>query len=351
MNPDMSPNMSPGHPAISAIVPARNEELNIEAAVRSLAAQAEIGEIIVVNDESSDSTAERLASLVLEISRLRIIEAGNLPPGWVGKSHAAWLGAAQARGDWLLFTDADVIHLPGSAARALADAKRTGAALVSYSPDQELRTWGERMLIPFVFIRLASRFSYQAVSNPRLPAAAANGQYLMIRREAYDAVGGHAGVRGQVIEDVVLARLLKKSGWRLYFARGAGIARTRMYRNFAELWQGWTKNLYPLLGGSVRGVISELLRAIPWLPLILLCGGAFDRRLALFGLLLLVLWHARYGLQLRRYHYPLASILYYVPAALLYLPVVCRSAAAHRGGAVQWRGRVYAVHHRDPVES
>ena len=326
---------------ISAIVPARNEELNIVAAVRSLAAQPEIGEIIVVNDDSADGTAALLASLGTEVARLRVIEARELPAGWVGKCHAAWLGAAQARGDWLLFTDADVIHLAGSAALALADAERTGAAVVSYSPDQELRTWGERALIPFIFTRLASRFSYQAVSDPRTPVAAANGQYLIIRRDAYNAVGGHATVRGQVLEDVALAQLFKKSGWRLQFARGTGIARTRMYRSFAEMWDGWTKNLFPLLGGSIRSVISELLFAVPWLPLILLCAGVFDRKLALFGIMLLVLWHARYGQQLRRYRYPLTSILYFVPAALLYAVVVCRSAAAYRSGAVRWRGRVY----------
>src|ERR1700682_2372112 len=148
--------MSSEHASISAIVPARNEELDIEAAVRSLGEQAEIGEIIVVNDESSDNTAALLASLGSEIPRLRVLDAGKLPAGLVGKSHAAWLGASQAHADWLLFTDADVIHLPGSAAQALADARRTGAALVSYSPEQELCTWGERMLIPFVFTRLAS---------------------------------------------------------------------------------------------------------------------------------------------------------------------------------------------------
>ena len=339
--PDRAPIAAPTVAPISAIVPARNEALNIAACVRSLARQPEIAEIIVLNDQSTDGTAGALAALLEEIPRLRVIETGELPAGWVGKNHAAWLAAAEARGEWLLFTDADVTHLDGSAGRALEDAQRTGAVLVSYSPDQELGTWGERVLMPFVFTRLAAKFSYEDVSDPRKPAAAANGQYLMVRRDAYDAIGGHAAVRGEVLEDVALARRVKESGRRIYFARGSGIARTRMYRGFGEMWRGWTKNLYPLLGGRISGVAQELLLAVPWAPLILLCGGVFDRRLALLGAALLVLWHVEYGRQLRRNRYPIWGILHYLPGALLYAGVVWRSAAAHRSGAVEWKGRVY----------
>lgn len=334
---------------ITAIVPARNEELNIAACVRSLAEQPQIGEIIVVNDQSTDGTAAVLAALREEISTLRVLETGEMPAGWVGKCHAAWMGAAEARGAWLLFTDADVTHLAGSAGRALVDAERTGAALMSYSPDQELRTWGERMLMPFVFVRLAARFSYEPVSNPQMPEAAANGQYLMMARDAYDAIGGHAAVRGEVLEDVALARRVKEMGRRIYFARGVDIARTRMYRSFGEMWRGWTKNLYPLLGGRA-GVVSELIQAVPWAPLLLLCGGVFDRRLAPMGALLLVIWHLQYGRQLRRNRYPISSILYFIPGALLYAGVVLQSAVAHRSGAVEWKGRVYPAPRPGSVE-
>lgn len=146
-------------PTITAIVPSRNEELAIETSVRSLAAQPEIAEIRVVNDASSDRTAEILSRLAAEIPQLRVIEASPLPSGWVGKNHAAWLGAHDASTEWLLFTDADVRHLPGSASRALGNAAESGAAVVSYSPRQVLDAWWERALIPFVFTRLASRFS------------------------------------------------------------------------------------------------------------------------------------------------------------------------------------------------
>ena len=129
-------------PTVSAIVPARNEEATIAAAVDSLVLQPEIIEIIVVNDQSTDGTATQLAQLSTKYQQLRVIETQELPSNWVGKNFAASLGAAQATGDWLLFTDADGVHLPGSTADALADAAETRAGLVSYSPEQETRTRG-----------------------------------------------------------------------------------------------------------------------------------------------------------------------------------------------------------------
>src|ERR1700676_5123629 len=156
-------------PTVSAIVPARDEEATIAAAVESLAAQPEIAEIIVINDQSTDGTAAQLALLSSRYSQLRVLETKELPSGWVGKNYAVSLGAAQATGEWLLFTDADGVHLPGSTGRALADAAATGAGLVSYSPEQETRTWWERALIPLVYTRLARRFSYDAVNDPELP--------------------------------------------------------------------------------------------------------------------------------------------------------------------------------------
>src|ERR1700691_2444441 len=164
------------HPTVSAIVPARNEEATIAAAVESLAAQPEITEIFVVNDQSADGTAAQLEQLAGRYPQLRVLETQTLLSGWVGKNYAVSLGAAQATGDWLLFTDADGVHLPGSTARALADAAASDAGLVSYSPEQETRTWLEKSLIPFVYTRLAQKFSYAAVNDPTSSAAAASGQ-------------------------------------------------------------------------------------------------------------------------------------------------------------------------------
>ena len=126
---------------VSAILPARNEEATITPAVESLAAQPEIKEIFVINDQSSDGTAAQLSWLSARYTQMRVLETQEIPSGWTGKNYAVSLGAVQATGDWLLFTDADGVHLPGSTAHALADAAAAGASLISYSPQQETRTW------------------------------------------------------------------------------------------------------------------------------------------------------------------------------------------------------------------
>jgi glycosyltransferase involved in cell wall biosynthesis len=335
---------------VSAIIPARNEEASIARAVESVSAQPEIAEVIVVNDQSTDCTGAILGELAGRIPKLKVLTVGELPAGWVGKSFAASLGALAATGDWLLFTDADTYHYPGSVRRALADAVDHDAALVSYSPEQEMETFWERAMIPFVYCRLAARFSFARVNNPQLPDAAANGQFLMILRDVYRAIGGHASVSGKVLEDVALARLAKGRGFGIYFAAPVGIVSTRMYRSLGAMWQGWTKNLYPLMGGSPRSILLELLEVSPLreTALLLLALAYFgDIRSPLLapaawvtvGLLLCGL--ARYAAVLHRNLYPIRYIQYYLPGAALYGAALIASWWKNTRGEVIWKGRAY----------
>jgi len=332
---------------VSAVVPARNEEATIASAVESLAAQPEITEIIVVNDQSNDGTAAELKRLSARFAQLRILETTAVPSGWVGKNYAVSLGAALATGDWLLFTDADGVHLPGSTARALADAAATGAGLVSYSPEQEMRTWWERALIPFIYTRLSQKFSFDVVNDPESLVAAANGQYLLIRRADYARIGGHAAVAGEVLEDVALARLAKQAGVRLHFASGVGIIRVRMYRTFRAMWEGWAKNLFPLMGGESRPIGRELRGVVPWIPLLLLLLTPLHLIWGVLGVALLAGRHAAYAATLRRNRFPAALALYYIPAVALYTAVLLSSEWRYAHGAVPWKGREYPVS-RDP---
>ena len=339
------------HPTVSAIVPARNEEATIAAAVESLAAQPEIKEIIVINDQSTDGTWAQLKQLSSRYAKLRVLETKELPSGWVGKNYAVSLGAAQASGDWLLFTDADGVHLPGSTAHALADAAETGAGLVSYSPEQETRSWWEKALIPFVYTRLGHKYSYAEVNDPDSAAAAASGQYLLIRRGDYARIGGHAAVAGEVLEDVALARLAKQAGVRLHFASGHGIIRVRMYRTFGAMWEGWTKNLYPLMGkmtggmtgGTSRAVGRELFRVVPWIPLLVLPLALLHQIWGALSVALLAGRHAAYAADLRRNRFPAALALYYLPAVALYAAALLNSEWRYARGNVAWKGREYPV--------
>jgi hypothetical protein len=214
-----------------------------------------------------------------------------------------------------------------------------------------MHTWWERALIPFIYARLGQKFSYDAVNDPHSQAAAANGQYLLIRREDYDRIGGHAAVAGEVLEDVALARLAKQAGIRLHFASGLGIIRVRMYRTFATMWQGWTKNLFPLMGGmsggTSRAVGRELRGIVPWIPLLLLLLTQVHLILGAAGVVLLAGRHAAYAATLRRNRFPGWYALYYMAGVALYVAALLTSEWRYQRGSVAWKGREYPVN-RDP---
>jgi glycosyltransferase involved in cell wall biosynthesis len=332
---------------VSAIVPARNEEAVIAACVESLAVQEEIAQIMVIDDQSSDRTAEIVRSLAAKFSNVRLLESLELPAGWVGKNHAVWIGAEAARGEWLLFTDADAVHSVDSAAKALAIAAENGAALVSFSPEQVMETWYEKAVIPYVFKRLSQRFRFADVNDPTNRAAAANGQFILIRRDAYEAAGGHASIAGEVLEDVALAARVKSAGYRLWFGGGKGIVRVRMYRSFAAMWEGWKKNLYLLMGGTRESAWSEVKIALFPISMALLSAiGVLPlTRSMIFAAVVLangLLWpQIGQGLELRQNGLPIHLALYGIQGRILFAALLWASYRDHRNGRLEWKGRAY----------
>jgi glycosyltransferase involved in cell wall biosynthesis len=329
--------------AVTAIVPARDEEKSIAACVQSLDRQPEIAQILVVNDQSTDRTAEIVAALAQEIPHLKLLETGEVPAGWVGKNNAVWLGAQRAKTAWLLFVDADAELSTGAVARGLDLAEQNRAVLVSFSPEQVTPTWYEKSLIPLVYCRLSKYFSFDAVNDPTSPVAAANGQFLMIRRDIYESIGGHASVAGEILEDVALASRAKAAGHAIWFGPGKGIVRARMYRSFDAMREGWTKNLYQLLGGTPSRVFRELRTVVPWVPLILLVLGIKLPFALMAGIALLLARHASYGSALASNQFRVSYILYYIPAVALYAGVLWASYRAHVKGRVAWKGREISV--------
>jgi len=342
---------------VSVIVPARNEEANIERVLRSLAGQQSVREILVVDDNSEDRTAEIARALQASVPRLRILRVDFLPKGWLGKSYAVSLAAREAAGDWLLFTDADTEHLPGSLAATLELAQQEGADLLSLSPGQLTPTWWEKAVIPLVFVNLARLYRFEDVSNPKSPAAAANGQYLLIRRATYERVGGHAAVRNQVLEDVELAKRVKAAGGKVLFLPGAEWVRTRMYRTFREMWRGWTKNLFLLYGQSLAKIakafaelcVVDLLPDLILLGLVmwLLSGGEPGRVVSwlLIGCcLLLAVRGAVYLRAVARLGFPPGVVVRKPVGALIFCALLINSIIAYRvSHHVEWKGRRYST--------
>jgi glycosyltransferase involved in cell wall biosynthesis len=326
-------------PEISIIVPARNEQASLGDCLQSLVAQSGVAfEIIVVDDGSTDRTRE----IAQSFEGVRVISPPALREGWTGKNNAVVAGAGQARANWLLFTDADTVHRPGSLARTVAEAANEQADLLSYSPEQVVVTFAEKAAMPVIFAELAALYPPEKVRDRSSGIVAANGQYLLVRRAAYDAVGGHAAVATEILEDVALARLFVNAGRRVYFRYGGDAVRTRMYRNWAQLRDGWTKNLGLLFPRcELLALRSLLLWAMAWAGLAIAVSGAV--RVHFVWVLSAALWVLAYRRISAAHFAALDNVIALAFGLPMFAYLVLRSNRAHANGEVCWKGRAYKV--------
>jgi glycosyltransferase involved in cell wall biosynthesis len=301
------------------------------------------------NDASASSREARGSTTHAEAALqarpdLTLITAPPLPASWAGKNNAMATGAKIAKGKWLLFTDADTVHKPGSLARAVAEAEAHGASLLSYSPEQEVRSLWEKAVMPVIFAELATTYPPQAVNDPASPIAAANGQYLMISREAYDAVGGHAPIANNLLEDVAMARLIKSSGRKIFFRYGGDAVRTRMYRSWPQMKEGWTKNLALLFPHPVALALlraAEFVLILANLAVAVWAGLSGRSNLALQATLLTIILTGWFWLRIRKAHFSFVSNLLALGGLPIFARLLLRSASLHRKQAVTWKGRTY----------
>src|SRR6266540_2942940 len=262
-------------PLISICIPARNEERNIGRCVQAALAQDYPNfEIIVLDDRSTDATAEILRQLAAQNDKLRVLHGSDLPTGWAGKPHALHQAAKSARGEWLCFVDADTFLAPQAISSCYAKAIETQADLFTIMTRQIMGTFWEKVVMPLVMTALSVGFSPRKVNDPKRRDAIANGQFIMIKRTIYDAIGGHESVKDQIVEDKAISEKVKWGGYRLVVANGMQFAQTRMYTSLPSRWEGWTKNIY--LG----------LRDHPSLILL----GTFGAMLSLIAALFMPLW-------------------------------------------------------------
>ncbi len=255
-------------PSVSIIVPARNEERNIRRCVTSLLEQDSAGAfeytVLVVDDGSTDGTGRILQEIARAHphgSRLRILRLDELPTGWAGKPHALHAGVQHTEGGWLLFTDADTWHAPQALQTALQRASDEGIDLFSFGSAQDLPGFWEKTLMPMAYLGIAMQYPPRLVNDPNSPIAIANGQYILIRRRVYETLGGYARpeMRGTLLDDRDLARLVKRSGFRLRFEDGRDLLRVQMYRGLGETWRGWRKNVFLGSRGGLAFVLLELI--------------------------------------------------------------------------------------------
>lgn len=235
-------------PSVSVLIPAKDEASQIEKCIRSVLAQDYPHfNIIVIDDRSTDGTGEILDRMAAADARLKIVhlQEGSLPPGWGGKSFALHSGLEQARGDWLLFVDADVLLEPDVMQATIAWAIARKFDLISLLPTFVSGTFAEGLLQPLAGAATSAMFVIALTNSNEWPKTAfANGQYLMVRRDAYEAVGGHEAIRGTLSEDVAIARKLKIAGFRPRLGWGDSWATVRMYVGLNAIFRGWSRNFY-----------------------------------------------------------------------------------------------------------
>lgn len=333
---------------VSILIPARDEALNIEAAVRGALAQRGVDlEVVVLDDNSSDRTAAIVQSIAHADDRVRLVHGKPLPMGWNGKQHACHQLASEARHPVLIFVDADVRLSPDATARLQAYMLNRDLALVSGFPRQITGTLGETLAIPQIMVVLLGYLPFpMARSKPTDPSFAAGcGQLLMVRTEAYASAGGHAAFRRLMHDGLNLPRNIRRAGGRTDIIDVSPLATCRMYDNWADLWSGFTKNATEgmatpralpvwtvLLGGG---------HVLPWLllPVSLLAGAEFAAILSAGAVIVVLLARTVLALRLGQ---PALSVLLHPVGVCITLSIQWSALiGARRGRQAVWRGRSY----------
>ncbi|MDQ2686878.1 MAG: glycosyltransferase [Armatimonadota bacterium] len=335
-------------PLISILVPARNEEDNIEACVRSLLRLNYPNfEVVVLDDRSTDDTYAVLCRLRDQDYRLRVLVGAEPPGGWCGKPHACWQMAQAARGEFLLLTDADCEFSPDALLLALGARAESKADVVSLVPDLKAEGFWERLIIPLQYFIIFAFLPTLLIRGSRHPwFAAANGAFLFLSRETYFAVDGHRAVRGQIAEDVKFAQHVKRQGRTLWYGDGSRTYSVRMYHGLAEIWAGFSKNLFGAFGNNLAlllGVVAQIV-CVFVLPLFFALWGALHGRawawLPLGAFLAMAL--VRLGLTLRfERDSPFYALLN--PLAWSVVAAIALNSAFQTvfGRGLEWKGRVY----------
>jgi chlorobactene glucosyltransferase len=345
---DYAPVSSDRYPFVSVLVPARNEERSIGACLDSLLNQTYPSyEVLVLDDGSDDRTADIAREFCARSGHVTLISGELLPDGWYGKAYACEQLAGEARGDVLIFTDADTVHAP-MMIRAVTGAMATGADVVTAFPEQAMGSISERLAVSFMLFAVWAFLPIGRVwSDPSPRFVAANGQLLAFTRAAYARIGGHAAVRRSVLDDVDLARRAKRLGLRVRLTDGVGAVRTRMYRGFAEVWRGFSKNALALTGGSIIGAVlcAVVLAVLYVMPPVVLVTGVIGGRSGwtwrYLPALLILLMCVQAGIAAKRARGSLWQVALHPFGVLFFLVILANSVRWRVRGYQEWKGRSY----------
>ncbi len=340
----------PNSPFISICVPARNEERGIRSCLTSLLNQNYPHfEVIAVNDHSTDATGDIIQSLASEFSNLHTLECQPLPSDWLGKPFALYQAARQARGDYLIFTDADPVFQPHALTTAVHVMTVRDLDMLTLMPGTEFGSFWERAVQPVIFGFIVALSRFKKINSPDHTTAMGFGAFIMVKKDVYERIGGHEGVKYEVLEDVMLAKRAKKAGCNLLAADAKSIFSIRMYHSLQEIWTGWRKNIFIAMKKSIVRTVYYICVIVgflvtPWLVLfwnvwqgtgILLTGTALVALL----MTLTASFHLCEELRLQRRNAFLFPIGAFVMSAIMvnsmFQVLVKRQ--------TEWRGRKYSA--------
>ncbi len=353
--PRLQPRSLVIRPLVSVLIPMRNEAAVIAETVRSLLAQDYPNfEIIILDDGSTDDSAKIAREAAGGDSRLTILQGSGLPSGWLGKPWACQQLAAQAHGESLLFTDADVRWEPSALSALAAESQQTDADLLTVWPTQITQTWGERLVVPLMALTIQAYLPILAVHHlPPAIFAHAMGQGLLFKRSAYEQIGGHQAIKAEIIDDMAFARAIKRHKLRLRAADGNGLIKTRMYQNWNQAREGFAKNILAGHGNSLAllgfsTIFHWWMFVLPWI--LVIRDSIFDTRIleysifeyssiefTIFGFALLGILIRALTAAITRQRVGDAVLM---PVSVLLMTVIAAQAIRwHFGGGPQWKGR------------
>ena len=346
-----------GLPRVTAIIPAKDEEATLADCLRSVCDQAypEL-EILVANDRSTDRTAAIAAEFAAADPRVRLLNIEHLPAGWTGKTHALHVAAGQAGGEWLWFLDADTRHVPECLPIVMEYARREKAALASLLPEMRCGSFWEEVVQPLASVALVQSFPLFRVHNPKSRCYFANGQFILIRRDAYEACGGHEAVKDRLLEDIQLAGRVKALGLPIRVAMAMGISSTRMYTSLHQIVRGWARIFFDALDRRFGPVLWKALDplifsqpahvAVVVAVVMLLVNGPSP--FAWWLLALSVAHHLLAASVLYRLYrqivaHPLRAALWYPLAGVVFDWIIVKALISCVTGRVTWRGTNYSA--------
>ena len=346
----LSPSSAPVHEIrkISVIIPARNEEQDVASSLRSVLNQEGVDlEVIVVNDHSTDRTGEIVDDIARSDSRMKVLHNPALIQGWLGKCNAMQHGAANATGNYLLFTDADINHAPGCFVTALNVMQKNEYDFISLCPLWDNQSFWENVNMPIYFFGVAKLLATPGLENPDSANAIATGALMLITTQVFRDIGGFEGVKGEMLDDVGLARLLKTQNYRVGYRLAPDCLQVRLFKNSRDAFWGTTKNILMAVEGHL------------WLAIPLIILGVLQNLAPLFAVafgllktepLLLIVGMATYGIQYFSF-FSVRRLIHFHPFKLLFFPLVAivatccivRALVSHVKGAIIWRGREIKV--------